>query len=138
MKGGSSFASKNQPGPSVEEKCPTAKEGFGNIFYYDEGLENGTVTVISILLGKLFDVSKQLWMHFHLPSTQKEFMSQPLQYTEKMHEYPYSVLEFGSKNTKIYNLDVSLISDFLDLLMTESMIVAALGTAETGGRRPIW
>ena len=32
-------------------------EGFGNIFYYDEGLENGTVTVISILLGKPFDVS---------------------------------------------------------------------------------
>ena len=56
MKGGSSFASKYQAGPSVEEKCPTAKEGFGNIFYYDEGLENGTVTVISILLGKPFDV----------------------------------------------------------------------------------
>ena len=57
MKGGISFASKYQAGPSVEEKCPTAKEGFGNIFYYDEGLENGTVTVISLLLGKPFDVS---------------------------------------------------------------------------------
>ena len=59
MKGGSSFASKYQAGPSVEEKCPTAKEGFGNIFHFDDGLENGTVTVISILLGKLFNVSKQ-------------------------------------------------------------------------------
>ena len=48
------------------------------------------------------------------------------------------VLEYGSKNTLIYNLDVPLIYDFLDSLMTESMIVAALGTAETGGRRPIW
>ena len=56
MKGGSSFASKYQAGPSVEEKCPSAKEGFGNIFYY-EGLENGTVTVISVLLGKPFDES---------------------------------------------------------------------------------
>ena len=35
MKGGkSSFASKYQP-PSVEEECPTAKEGFGKI-HYDE------------------------------------------------------------------------------------------------------
>ena len=56
--------------------------------------------------------------------------------------YVYQALEDflpnGSKNTLIYNLDVSLISDFLDSLMTESMIVAAFGTAETGGRRPIW
>ena len=50
----------------------------------------------------------------------------------------YSTMVVDGKNTLIYNLDVSLISDFLDLLMTESMIVAALGTAETGGRRPIW
>ena len=32
MKGGSSFASKYQAGPSVEEECPAAKEGFGKIF----------------------------------------------------------------------------------------------------------
>ena len=42
------------------------------------------------------------------------------------------------KDSLIYNLDVSLMSDFLDLLMNESMIVAALGTSETGGRRPVW
>ena len=35
MKGGSSFASKYQPS-SVEEKCLTAKEGFGKIFYDGE------------------------------------------------------------------------------------------------------
>ena len=156
MKGGSSFASTYQAGPSVEEKCPTAKEGFGNIFYYDEGLEKGTVTVISVLLGKLFDVSTDFCLQYqfhsesitnseklelvkelvrmlkledhsnhknwetleadgyghryelrseyvtkHIESnrnslrvmvtelyhTQKEFMSQPLQYTQKMHEY---------------------------------------------------
>ena len=71
MKGGSSSASKYQAGPSVEEKCPTAKEGFGNIFCYDEGLENGTVTVISILLGKPFDVSTDfcLQYQFHSEST---------------------------------------------------------------------
>ena len=57
MKGGSSFASKHQAGPSAEEKCPTAMEVFGNIFY-DEGLENRMqLTVISVLLGKPFDVS---------------------------------------------------------------------------------
>ena len=57
MKGGSSFASKYEAGPSVEERCPTAKEGFGNIFC-DEGLENGMqLTAISIMLGKPFDVS---------------------------------------------------------------------------------
>ena len=56
MKGGNSFASKYQAGPSVEEKCTTAKQGFGNIFFNDEGLENGTVTAISVLLGKPFDV----------------------------------------------------------------------------------
>ena len=33
----------------------------------------------------------QLWMHFHLPSTQKEFMSQPLQYI-------FWVLEYGGKD----------------------------------------
>ena len=48
------------------------------------------------------------------------------------------VLEYGGKNTLIYNLDVSLISDFLDSLTTESMIVISLGLAETGGRLPIW
>ena len=62
---------------------------------------------------------------------QKEFMSQPLQYI-------FWVLKYGGKDTLIYNLDASLISDFLDLLTPENMIVAALGTAETGGRRPIW
>ena len=63
-----------------------------------------------------------------------------LYHTQKgVHEPPYcSTMLVGGKNTLIYNLDVSLISDFLDSLMTESMIVAALGTAETGGRRPIW
>ena len=63
-----------------------------------------------------------------------------LYHTQKgAHESPYySTMVVGGKNTLIYNLDVSLISDFLDLLMTESMIVAAFGRAETGGRRPIW
>ena len=63
-----------------------------------------------------------------------------LYHTQKrVHEPPYfSTMLVGGKNTPIYNLDVSLISDFLDSLMTESMIVAALCTAETGGRRPIW
>ena len=65
MKRGSSFASKYQAGPSVEEKCPTAKEGFGNIFY-DEELENRMqLTVISVLLGKPFDVSTEQYQ-FHL------------------------------------------------------------------------
>ena len=64
-------------------------------------------------------------------------MNQLLQYTQKMHEY-WSTMVVDSKNTLIYNLDVSLISDFIDSLMTESMIVAALGTVETGERRPIW
>ena len=55
-----------------------------------------------------------------------------------VHQPPhYSTMVVGGKNMLIYNLDVSLISDFIDLLMTESMIVAALGTAETGGRRSI-
>ena len=67
MKGGSSSASKYQAGPSVEEKCPTAKEGFGNIFY-DEGLENGMqLTAISVLLGKPFDVSTEQYQ-FHSES----------------------------------------------------------------------
>ena len=60
MKGGSSFASKCQARPSVEGKCPSAKEEFGNIFYFDEGLENGMVTVISLLVEKLFNVSKPI------------------------------------------------------------------------------
>ena len=207
MKGGSSFASKYQAGPSVEEKCPTAKEGFGNIFYYDEGLENGTVTVISILLGKPFDVSTDFCLQYQFRSesiinneklelekelvrmlkledhsdhknwetleangcgngcelrsehvesnrnepagisdlllslvsgmeeklramvtelyhAQKEFMSQPLQYI-------FWVLEYGGKDTLIYNLDVSLISDFFDSLTPENMIVASLGLADT-------
>ena len=56
-----------------------------------------------------------------------------LYHTQKgVHEPPYfSTMLVGSKNTLIYNLDVSLISDFIDSLMTESMIEAALGTAET-------
>ena len=204
MKGGSSFASKYQAGPSVEEKCPTAKEGFGNIFYYDEGLENGTVTVISILLGKPFDVSTDFCLQYQFHSESitnnenfgackrvgpkveigRSFQSQelgssrgrrirkPVRITVWVRHQAHwpslaiwslnsttpkksswagrcstprtrtsigvRVLEYGSKNALIYNLDVSLISDFLDSLMTESMIVAALGTAETGGRRPIW
>ena len=68
MKGGSSFASKYQAGPSVEEKCPTAKEGFGNIFH-DEGLENGMqLTVISVLLGKPFDVSTDFCLQYQFHS----------------------------------------------------------------------
>ena len=57
-----------------------------------------------------------------------------LYHTQKgVHEPPYySTMLVGGKNTLMNNLDVSLISDFLDSLMTESMIVAALGTAETG------
>ena len=67
MKGGSSFASKYQAGPSVEEKCPTAKEGFGNIFY-DEGLEKRMqLTAISVLLGEPFDVSTEQYQ-FHSES----------------------------------------------------------------------
>ena len=67
-------------------------------------------------------------------------MVSELYHTPKgVHEPPYySTMVVGGKNTLIYILDVSLISDFRDLLMTESMIVAAHGTAETGGRRPIW
>ena len=70
MKGGSSFASKYQAGPSVEEKCTTAKQGFGNIFYCDEGLENDTVTAISVLLGKPFDVQTDFCLQhqFHFES----------------------------------------------------------------------
>ena len=68
MKGGSSFASKYQAGPSVEEKCPTAKEGFGNIFY-DEGLENRMqLTAISVLLGKPFDVSTDFCLQYQFHS----------------------------------------------------------------------
>ena len=67
MKGGSSFASKYHAGPSVEEKCPTAKEGFGNIFY-DEGLENRMqLTAISVLFGEPFDVSTEQYQ-FHSES----------------------------------------------------------------------
>ena len=77
MKGGSSFASKYQAGPSGEEKCPTAKEGFGNIFYYDEKLENGTVTVISLLLGKPFDVSTDFCLQY-------EFHSESITNNEKL------------------------------------------------------
>ena len=58
--------------------------------------------MISLLLGKPFDVSTDI---------------------------VFSAMLVGSKNTLIYNLDVSLISDFIDSLMT-------VGTAETGG--PIW
>ena len=68
MKGGSSFASKYQAGPSVEEKCLTAKEGFGNIFYC-EGLENGTqLTVISVMLGKPFDLSTDFCQQYQFHS----------------------------------------------------------------------
>ena len=68
MKGGSSIASKYQAGPSVEAKCPTAKEGFGNIFY-DERLENGMqLTVISVLLGKPFDVSTDFCLQYQFHS----------------------------------------------------------------------
>ena len=68
MKGGSSFASKYQAGPSVEEKCPTAKEGFGNIFY-DEGLGNGLqLTVISVLLGKPLHVSTDFCLQYQFHS----------------------------------------------------------------------
>ena len=180
----------------------------GNIFY-DEGLENGTqLTVISVLLGKPFDVSTDfscLQYQFHSESiidnekvelekelvrmlkledhsdhknwetpeangcgngyelrsehfeskrnepagisdlllslvsgmeeklrakvtelyhAQKGFMSQPLQYI-------FWVLKYGGKDTLIYNLDVSLISDFLDSLTPENMIVAFLGLADT-------
>ena len=41
------------------------------------------------------------------------------------------MLEYGGKDTLIYNLDVSLISDFLDSLTPENMIVASLGLADT-------
>ena len=68
MKGGSSFASKYQAGPSVEEKCPTAKEGFGNIFY-DEGLENGMqLPAISVLFGKPFYVSTDFCLQYQFHS----------------------------------------------------------------------
>ena len=51
-------------------------------------------------------------------------MSQPPQYI-------FWVLEYGGKDTPTYNLDVSLISDFLDSLTPENMIVASLGLADT-------
>ena len=41
------------------------------------------------------------------------------------------MLKYGGRDTLIYNLDVSLISDFLDLLTPENMIVASLGLADT-------
>ena len=55
---------------------------------------------------------------------QKEFMSQPLQYI-------FWVLEYGGKDPLIYNLDVSLISDFLDSLTPEHINVASLALADT-------
>ena len=55
---------------------------------------------------------------------QKEFMSQPLQYI-------FWVLEYAEKDSIIYNLDVSLISDFSDSLTPEIMTVASLGLADT-------
>ena len=62
-----SFASQYQVGPSVEEICPTVKEGFGNIFY-DEGLENAMqLTVIFVLLGKPVDVLTEQYQ-FHSES----------------------------------------------------------------------
>ena len=71
MKGGSSFASKYQASryqPSaVEEKCLTAKEGFGNIFY-DGELENRMqMTVIFVLLGKPVGVLTEQYQ-FHSES----------------------------------------------------------------------
>ena len=50
MKGGSSFASKYQPS-SVEEDCPTAKEGFGKIFYDGELVNRVQLTAIIVLHG---------------------------------------------------------------------------------------
>ena len=68
MKGGSSFASKYQAGPSVEEKCPTAKKGFGNIFYVEELEKRMQLTAISVLLGKLFDVSTDFCLQYQFHS----------------------------------------------------------------------
>ena len=74
MKGGSSFASKYQAGPSVEEKCPTAKEGFDKIFY-DGELENRVqLTAVFVLLGKPFDV----------PTEQYQFHSESIISNEKV------------------------------------------------------
>ena len=50
MKGGSSFASKYQPS-SVEEDCPTAKEGFGKIFYDEELVNRVQLTAIFVFHG---------------------------------------------------------------------------------------
>ena len=61
---------------------------------------------------------------------------------KRVHEPAFAVhpevLKYGGKDTLIYNLDVSLISDLFDLLTPENMIVEFLGLADTDGRRPIW
>ena len=67
---------------------------------------------------------KLLAMVTELYHAQKEFMSQPLQYI-------FWVLEYGEKDSLIYNLDVSLISDFLDSLTPENMNVTSLALADT-------
>ena len=96
MKGGSSFASKYQAAPSVEEKCPTGGVREHLLLRRRAGKRNGNRDFL--LLGKLFNVSKQWWL---LNSTT---------HLKGVHEPPYySTMVVGGKN-----LDVSLISDFLD------------------------
>ena len=55
---------------------------------------------------------------------QKEFMSQ----AAAVHP---EVLKYGGRDTLIYNLDVSLVSDFLTSLTPDNMNVAPLGLAVT-------
>ena len=51
---------------------------------------NGTMGKYVTALGT--ESEGQLWMHFHLPSTEKEFVSQPLQYI-------FWVLEYGGEDS---------------------------------------
>ena len=193
------------------KKCPTAKEGFGNIFY-DEGLENGMqITAISVSLGKPFDVSTDFCQQYqfhsesitnnekvelakelvrmlkledhsnhknwetleangygngyelrseyvikHVESNRNEpagisdlllslvsgmeeklraMVTEPQPRPEGVHEpaaavHP-EVLKYGGRDTLIYNLDVSLVSDFLTSLTPDNMNVAPLGLAVT-------
>jgi len=105
----------------LEEQLRTAERQFGKIGARDRACQtpvllaqmhadnvpfpDGSMGKYVTALGT--QPQAQLWMHFHLPSTQMDFMSQPLQYL-------FWVLEYGGEGSlsRVLKDHVGLATDF--------------------------